>query len=547
MSDISLYYYLNDSLEGKMVPTQEDYQETVQKFLSIQILSDEVKKEIIAKIDPIIDPLIKNGQNSEESAKDKKELLQSIDLLNDEQSITKLIRYLEESINKNDSQMINGILDKMIRLNREIGTNVLSEFLKLVTRIFENEHDSNVYHATILFLQSFQQNSQVESYLVNHNRTINNKIIKTNQAETITLLAKTYFKTSDKMLFTKYMDLLINQWLQNDDGMGKESFIQLLWYSFICEKDEQFVNSAKKSSFYLKEDDPEIGLYRAFKNTNNGIINPTSGKEILNSIITGINSFDQNETNRILNVMNKRMDQMIKDSNKKHKPSNHIVKQLPQKELRKMAKVTRLPSEEKVLPGTKIKLQEEWIELITYKRNENKELQQYIKVKVLSHNGTGKAYVTSSEIQEINQKKGKNSIMIVDFNEKSPSQQIQIDQPFVWPSTEIKGNTDINLQENSLLHEESELKKIGYQITGLNREKRWSLLEKAVKQIGLKSVVYTIAQNVKLRKGQKNGEIKYKYAITEWEYDLAKLKKHFFRNDFYWPSTKVTNGDKKIR
>ena len=92
------------------------------------------------------------------------------------------------------------------------------------------------------------------------------------------------------------------------------------------------------------------------------------------------------------------------------------------------------------------------------------------------------------------------------------------------------------------MHEESELKKIGYQITGLNREKRWTLLEKAVKQIGLKRVAYTIAQNVKLRKGQKNGEVKYKYAITEWEYDLAKLKKHFYRNDFYWPSTKVTNG-----
>ena len=429
--DISLYHYLKDSLEGKIVPTQGDYQETVQKFLATQILSDEVKNEILAKIEPIINPLIKNGQNIEESARDKKELLSSIDLLNDKQSITKLMKYLDESIHKNDSQMINGILDKLNSFHSEIGTNVLNELLKLITVIFEKEHESNVYHAAIQFLQSFYQNSQVKSYLVHHHTTINKKIIKTNKAETIALLAKAYFKMNDKKVFSKYMDLLINQWLPNDEQMGKEAFIQLLWYSFISNKDKQFLNAAKKSSYYLKEDDPEIGLYRAYNNIQNGIINPTSGKEILNSLITEIHLFDQNETNGIFNEMNRRIDQLIKNSNKVQKPSNYIEKQLPQKELRKMAKVTRLPSEEKVLPGTKITLQEEWIQLGTFKSNGNKELQHYIKVKVLSHNGTGIAYVTSSEIQEINQKKGKNIIIIDDFNEKvHPNQYKSINHLF---------------------------------------------------------------------------------------------------------------------
>jgi hypothetical protein len=48
--------------------------------------------------------------------------------------------------------------------------------------------------------------------------------------------------------------------------------------------------------------------------------------------------------------------------------------------------------------------------------------------------------------------------------------------------------------------------------------------ETEVMQLGLKKVAYTIAQNVKLRKGQKDGEKKFSFAIAEWEYDLNKLK-----------------------
>ena len=102
--------------------------------------------------------------------------------------------------------------------------------------------------------------------------------------------------------------------------------------------------------------------------------------------------------------------------------------------------------------------------------------------------------------------------------------------------------TEFVLNEKGQLNEESELKRIGYQITGLTKEKRWTMLEKTVKQLGLKKVAYTIAQNVKLRKGQKNGETKFKYSISEWEYDLAKLKKHYYKNQFTWPSTKVNKS-----
>jgi hypothetical protein len=106
---------------------------------------------------------------------------------------------------------------------------------------------------------------------------------------------------------------------------------------------------------------------------------------------------------------------------------------------------------------------------------------------------------------------------------------------FAWPSTDLKGGNSVD--EKSSFKDESELKKLGYQITGMTREKSWKVLETAVKQLGLKKVAYTIAQNVKLRKGQKDGLKKFSFAIGEWENDLNKLKQTYYRNDFSWPLT----------
>jgi hypothetical protein len=66
--------------------------------------------------------------------------------------------------------------------------------------------------------------------------------------------------------------------------------------------------------------------------------------------------------------------------------------------------------------------------------------------------------------------------------------------------------------------------------------------ETEVMQLGLKKVAYTIAQNVKLRKGQKDGMKKFSFTMGEWEYDLNKLKQTYYRNDFSCPLTRKING-----
>lgn len=35
----------------------------------------------------------------------------------------------------------------------------------------------------------------------------------------------------------------------------------------------------------------------------------------------------------------------------------------------------------------------------------------------------------------------------------------------------------------------------------------------------------------------KNGAVKNRNSITEWEYDLERLRKHYYKNNFTWPKT----------
>lgn len=89
--------------------------------------------------------------------------------------------------------------------------------------------------------------------------------------------------------------------------------------------------------------------------------------------------------------------------------------------------------------------------------------------------------------------------------------------------------------EDLAFSEQSELNKLGYRISSVSREDRWEVLRKAIPILGLKKVVNIISANIRLRKRQKNGEDKYRHAITEWEYDLNQLKEKYFFDEFKWP------------
>lgn len=106
---------------------------------------------------------------------------------------------------------------------------------------------------------------------------------------------------------------------------------------------------------------------------------------------------------------------------------------------------------------------------------------------------------------------------------------------FKWPSTEISNSAVSNGSSN--LQQVSDLKSLGYHHE-LDKNTRWEILCKAVKQLGLKKVAYTLASNTKRLKGRKPDSP----TIKIWETDLNRLKQKFYRSEFQWPSTKISNN-----
>jgi hypothetical protein len=117
----------------------------------------------------------------------------------------------------------------------------------------------------------------------------------------------------------------------------------------------------------------------------------------------------------------------------------------------------------------------------------------------------------------------------------SLERKVLVDPAFEWPSTEAEETTSPG-SNDGLFKEESNLRRLGYRITGLNRLQRWDILvRKVIPRLPLKEIVYTIANNVKLRKRQVGGKDKFAYAISEWEHDLKRLKQEYYKSNFTWP------------
>ncbi len=111
------------------------------------------------------------------------------------------------------------------------------------------------------------------------------------------------------------------------------------------------------------------------------------------------------------------------------------------------------------------------------------------------------------------------------------------DAGFAWPSTdaeETRGASDAELD----LRTRSRLNELGYN-TNVRPPVRWRVLnDAAIPELGLPKVAGMIAWLCRSRKQQKGGRQKYARAISEWEYDLDRLRREVYPNhrpQFVWP------------
>ena len=332
----------------------------------------------------------------------------------------------------------------------------------------------------------------------------------------------------------------IDMW---SDQLDETSFNKLLWYGFLADSDREFLMEIYiLNSDLIINTQPTKQIYDVVFNMIHGV---TVNDKSIEGIIMQFNdleSFTSKEKKEIINKIKSKLINVKKgDEEKKLK----LKMQEDKQDIRKLDSVTKL-SPLNLPAGTKMNnLHHEIIDLIVFRNSEMKEQLKLISVNVQTVNEKGEAFVTKKEIKRIREL-GKPGYIRVIENKKinnvyaeQISNTIQEKNNFKWPETAVneKAANSIDEQEGKSLNENSDLKLMGYQITGLTRAKRWEILQKAVPILGLKKVANTIAYNVKLRKGQKNGINKYHNAITEWEYDLYKLKKVYYRKEFSWPKT----------
>lgn len=117
-------------------------------------------------------------------------------------------------------------------------------------------------------------------------------------------------------------------------------------------------------------------------------------------------------------------------------------------------------------------------------------------------------------------------------------QYVKALETFPWPGTDapeapVAGASAAEYQSETALY------RLGYRITGRSRAKRWQVLEStAVPKLGLQEVAETIARHCRTRKRQIGGKEKYAHALAEWEHDLGRLKREFYKGHrarFVWP------------
>jgi hypothetical protein len=335
-----------------------------------------------------------------------------------------------------------------------------------------------------------------------------------------------------KEIFSKLMNDLVVEWPFLDANVTEIEFTKILFYAFLNDLDIELVDQAKEGSKFLLSNSPEINLYNTLYSTMNREISHQIGKRKIEDLKSKQTIFEENHFKWILEKIYQALSKLetnLQDEEKKKEV-------LAQQNLNRTKQLYYIPKTIiQKYPDIMDHLNKEKVVLSLHENKHDFMVRKEIVVDAMFSKNTSKYYVTEGMVKEI---KKKASNLWFDIRESSSEKAFQENHPtlFKWPSTDIsEGKSSSGETE---LRNNSDLKKIGYQITGMTRQKRWEILStKAVPQLGLKKVVYTIAFLVRGRKSMKNGLVRNKNSITEWEHDLAKLKQTYYKKDFNWPQT----------
>jgi hypothetical protein len=462
----------------------------------------------------------KNNQNFYEPNLSKKEVTNNIS------SSFKL--FLDDStfITNQNELTIGPLLEQIDEILVQRNKNYSSECILLALKIMNNLFSSPV-------------KEQVQEYFRYKHSSFEGNVYEQFSFILITELLKSYMYYGKRNeLIDIYLDVITDFNYFSSEQLDSIMFTKFLWYGFYLGNEEEFLNCVKDNSSYFNENKAEIKLYRLAKDIFTNKILYDDNKLQVNKLINEINDFDPVEKKLIFNFL---LENLSLLTEKNHKKVDSVVS------VKKTPRFSTLYFCEDA--GEKFGFVEKEILFAIFgKPDINSSSKKYFLIKSFVNSNDSKAFVNKEQVQKIKtiRKGGWANIEGYPLSTIINRKQVNImnsklkfsDNTFKWPTTEVKLSNKIEStasNSNDFLNTTSELAKLGYRITGLTREKRWIILQSAVPVLGLKKIAHIIAYNVRLRKKQKNGTVKNAYSIGEWEYDLARLKTKFYKNDFAWP------------
>jgi hypothetical protein len=408
----------------------------------------------------------------------------------------------------------------IIKRNKENETadKIVESYLKLLNVLHTTEHKDFITH----FLRENYTELLDSTLYINEPKTI---------IRLLMLLMEYDFEVELSEALTHIIEV---EWGFLDFNVSKAEFCFFLWYAYLFNLDQELLDRTAESSKWLLETNSVFQLYTFVYDCINA--KKLENKQKFNVLIGGFKQnqiFNKYETERIVKKVNDELDRLITREILSLPTYNNALHTVDSVRLEQLIKDLQLKKRDVLVPlytnGTVNKPSGGYAQVTIYMTQSKKKKKK-----------KNKALIAADVVEEIHKRNDPERIKFVKYVEPLSVSPVTVttqnSSPFKWPSTELSENKDLKDSDQPMLNQNSELKKLGYQITGLTRARRWTILQNAVPSLGLKKVAYTIAYNIRLRKGQKNGLTKFSYAIGEWEHDLDRLKKIYYKKDFTWPS-----------
>lgn len=423
----------------------------------------------------------------------------------------------------------------------------------ILTQLFSVAIDNmddldQMYLATIGFMCDGEESgfrTYIQEIIIRDYERITEKVLHMNSHDLILEYCYCLLKYDlDQQLTSLMIHIIEIEWPFLEANIGEKQFAKFLWYAYYLKLDDKFVDISSCGNIDgITSQHRDIMLYKKYYELKNSV-SPSKDRVMeLKQLFEQSQLFRRKEKIRVWGSIKCYMDPLLQslDRSKKTIPNRKIT-----------TKIVQIKKKVEWCPYcVEIKLTKQ--EFIVQGRNRiTYELGRQIVFPLLTCEKCKRTFVNHEMKEQLCKALEPDEIKIYSYSRMviepaSPTlprtvKYAPIAEPddsnstyFAWPSTEASESNGEAAQESNF-RQETDLYRLGYRITGLNRYGRWDVLvRRAIPSMTLKEIVYTIARNVRLRKSQSGGRVKYAHAIAEWEHDLKRLKDEYYHYNFDWP------------